>query len=74
VTNVSGIELPREADVAREIRELISKVVSGTATDRERDRLSELSELRSTLLTPAPVKRFERRKKHAASVATATEV
>lgn len=42
-----------EEDLFREIDELVAKLVVGTATPQERDRLTELYEQRSQLLRPA---------------------
>ncbi len=48
----STVTTSREADLAREIDQLISKLVTGTASRQDRARLQELSELRSRLMHP----------------------
>lgn len=54
----------READLARQIDQLISKLVSGTATTQDRAKLQELSELRSKLMRPSfPTRSEERRRR-----------
>lgn len=55
--------LPREAEIAGEIKLLISKVVRGEASEQDRSRLTELSELRSQLMRPAAIERFVERRK-----------
>jgi hypothetical protein len=57
---------PREAEVFKEIRGLISKVVRGEASEQDRSRLGELSEIRSQLMRPSSIERFVERRKHLA--------
>jgi hypothetical protein len=62
-SDTSIVTSSREADIAREIDQLIAKLVTGTATPQDRARLQELSERRSKLMRPAYPPRLEERRK-----------